>query len=99
DRGTCTFVVKTNNVQAAGGVGIIVANNVAGPAPGLGGTHPLLTISVLSISQADGGTLKGSLAAGPVTAHMLRFTGTERDGAIDNTIVSHEWGPYLHPRL
>ena len=76
DRGTCTFVIKANTVQAAGGVGIIVANNVAGPAPGLGGTDPLVTIGVLSISQADGGTLKASLAAAPVTAHMFRLTGT-----------------------
>jgi len=43
--------------------------------------------------------VKASLAAGPVTAHMFRLVGIERDGAIDNTIVSHEWGHYLHHRL
>jgi hypothetical protein len=99
DRGTCTFVVKAQRVQAAGGVGIIIANNVAGPAPGLGGTDPTIAIAVLSISQADGGTLKTSLTNGAVTARMFRLTGTERDGAIDNTVIAHEWGHYLHHRL
>jgi hypothetical protein len=27
------------------------------------------------------------------------FTGTERDGALDNTVGAHEWGHYLHHRL
>ena len=99
DRGTCTFVLKTRNAQAAGAVGIIIANNVAGAAPGLGGTDPLVTIAVLSVSQADGAAVKASLAAGPVTARMFRLVGIELDSALDNTIIAHEWGHYLHHRL
>jgi hypothetical protein len=100
DRGTCNFTVKARNAQAAGGVGIIIANNVASATPpGLGGTDPLVTIGALSITQAAGVALKASLAAGPVTARMFRVTGTERDGAIDNTVIAHEWGHYLHHRL
>ena len=99
DRGVCAFVLKALNVQTAGGIGMIVANNVAGPAPGLGGVDPTITIGVLSISQADGGALKTSLAAGPVTARMFRLAGLERDSALDNTIIAHEWGHYLHHRL
>ena len=100
DRGFCTFVIKAQRVQAAGGVGMIVANNVAGDVPpGLGGTDPTITIAVLSITQAAGVTLKASLAAGPVSAHMFRQTGIERDSALDNTIIAHEWGHYLHHRL
>lgn len=34
DRGTCTFVAKAINVQAAGAVGMIVANNAPGAPPG-----------------------------------------------------------------
>ena len=30
---------------------------------------------------------------------MFRLTGTERDGALDNTIIAHEWGHYIHHRL
>ena len=36
DRGTCTFNIKAANAQAAGAVGVVVANNAAGsPPPGL----------------------------------------------------------------
>jgi Fungalysin metallopeptidase (M36)/PA domain len=100
DRGSCNFTLKARNAQAAGAVGIIIANNVASATPpGMGGTDPLVTIGVLSITQAAGVALKASLVAGPVTARMFRLTGTERDGALDNTIVAHEWGHYLHHRL
>ena len=99
DRGTCGFTIKARNAQAAGAVGILIANNVAGTVPpGLGGTDPLVTIGVMSITQAAGIALKAAIPGG-VTARMFRLTGTERDGAIDNTIVAHEWGHYLHHRL
>ena len=51
---------------------------------------------VLSISQADGVALKAVL---PVSARMFRHVGVERDSALDNGIVAHEWGHYLHHRL
>jgi Fungalysin metallopeptidase (M36)/PA domain len=98
DRGTCTFVIKAQNAQAAGAAGVIIANNAAGPAPGLGGADPTITIGVLSISLADGTALKTLLASGPVTARLFRLSGVERDSAIDNGIVAHEWGHYLHHR-
>jgi len=63
DRGVCTFTVKAMNVQAAGAVGMIVADNAAGSPPaGLGGTDPLVTIPAVRITQADGVTLKAALA-------------------------------------
>jgi MYXO-CTERM domain-containing protein len=100
DRGNCTFVVKAQNVQAAGGAGMLVANNVAGTIPpGLGGADPTITIPSLGITQADGNTLKAALASGTVSIRMFRQTGVERDGDLDSTIVAHEWGHYLHHRL
>jgi hypothetical protein len=33
DRGTCTFAVKAQNAEAAGAIGIVVGDNVAGRAP------------------------------------------------------------------
>ena len=100
DRGNCNFTVKARNAQGAGAVGIIIANNVVSATPpGLGGVDPLVTIGAMGITQAAGVALKASLAAGPVTARMFRQVGTERDGALDNTIVAHEWGHYLHHRL
>src|SRR5262249_205410 len=94
------FVIKANTVQTAGGAGILVANNVASAnPPGMGGTDPNVTIPVLSVTQADGAAIKMALTQGTVTATMFRQVGTERDGALDNTVVAHEWGHYLHHRL
>ncbi len=61
DRGVCTFAAKAKNVQNAGAIGVIVANNVAGTAPGLGGSDPTVVIPVISVSQNDGATLKSAL--------------------------------------
>jgi hypothetical protein len=54
-RGFCTFVVKAANVQAAGAVGLIVVDNVAGSPPTtLGGTDPSITIPAVRITLNDG---------------------------------------------
>ena len=63
DRGVCTFTVKAKNVQNAGAVGVIVADNAAGSPPaGLGGADPTVTIPAVRITLADGNTLKAALA-------------------------------------
>ena len=100
DRGTCTFVQKATNAQNAGAAGVIMINNVAGHvpvSPGVG--DPTITIPLLGVSLEDGATLKGALSAGAVTAHIKRGVEVLHDGTIDNTIVAHEWGHYLHHRL
>lgn len=79
DRGTCGFTVKVLNAQAAGAKGVIVANNAAGPAPGLGGNDPAITIPTISVSQADGVLIKG--ATGVVGG--IEATGTGLQGADD----------------
>lgn len=61
DRGVCTFVVKVKNAQNAGAIAVIIANNVAGPAPGLGGSDPTITIPTESLSLADANTIKTAL--------------------------------------
>lgn len=58
DRGTCGFAVKAKNAQLAGAIGVVIANNAAGAAPGLGGTDATITIPTISVSQADGTKLK-----------------------------------------
>jgi hypothetical protein len=63
DRGSCNFTTKAENVQAAGAIGLVIANNVSGPAPGLGGSDPAVTIPVVSVSQADGVKLRANLPA------------------------------------
>ena len=62
DRGTCTFASKAKNAQNAGAIGVIIANNAPGSAPGLGGADPTVVIPTISVSQADGNALKAALA-------------------------------------
>ena len=63
NRGTCTFNVKAANAQAAGAIGLVVADNVAGgPPAGLGGVDATITIPAVRITLADGNTLRVALA-------------------------------------
>lgn len=68
DRGLCPFVDKAANAAAAGAIAVIIANNVAGAPPAMGGDLPGLAIPVISITQADGAAIKAELANGPVNA-------------------------------
>lgn len=86
DRGTCTFVSKTLNVQAAGAIAVVIADNVDGsPPPGLGGDDPTITISAVRITKADGATLRANLDAGVTVQLALdqsRLAGTEAGGHV-----------------
>jgi MYXO-CTERM domain-containing protein len=99
DRGNCNFTLKAKNAQNAGAVGVLIVNNAPGPAPGLGGSDPTITLPTLSLSQEDGALIKAELAKGPVTARMYAEAAVFRDGALDNAIVAHEWGHYISNRL
>lgn len=69
DRGVCGFTVKALNVQNAGAIGVIIADNAAGsPPPGLGGADPLVTIPAVRITLPDGVILKNALAKRTRTA-------------------------------
>jgi PA domain len=68
DRGTCLFTVKAKNVQNAGAIGVIIADNVAGSPTGIGGTDATVTIPAVIVSQADGAALKTALARRSRTA-------------------------------
>jgi hypothetical protein len=69
DRGTCSFTVKVANAQAAGAVGVVVANNAPGTIV-MGGADPTITIPSVMVSQADGATIKAGLpASGGIAAN------------------------------
>ena len=54
-RGACTFTTKALNLQAAGAVGMIVIDNVAGtPPPDLGGADPNVAIPAVRVTLNDG---------------------------------------------
>lgn len=110
DRGTCTFNVKVKNLQDAGAIAVLVADNVAGgPPAGLGGIDPSITIPSVRITLADGNTIKAALATGTVIVTLAVDpavrAGADRNGrALLNTpnpvapgsSVSH-WDPIASP--
>jgi minor extracellular serine protease Vpr len=64
-RGTCPFTVKGANAAAAGAVGVIIYNNVAG-----NDGNPIVTgtpVPVIYISKQDGELINGRLDSGPVS--------------------------------
>lgn len=64
DRGTCAVTIKAKNVQNAGGLGLVLANNAAqNPPPSFSGSDPTLTIPTVVITQATGNALKANLPA------------------------------------
>jgi hypothetical protein len=73
NRGTCSFITKALNAQAAGAIGVIIHNNANGaPPPGLGGgPNPSVTIPTVSVTITDGNTLRAALASGPVNVSIL----------------------------
>ena len=58
DRGTNSFNEKVQNVQASGGVGCIIANNVSGNFAGTLGDGNSSTIPAISVSMEDGTSLR-----------------------------------------
>jgi len=79
----CTFVLKAQNAQAAGAIGIIIADNRAETCqpPGMSGSDASITIPVISISQNDGAAIRGQVANG-VNA-TLHLDPTHLAGATD----------------
>jgi hypothetical protein len=92
DRGTCPFLDKAHNVQAAGAIGMVVADNQPGDVSGLGGgADPTITIPSVRVTQADGAKLKASLLrrsrtqSGVVASlglDLTRLAGTDNAGHI-----------------
>jgi len=72
DRGSCNFTVKVKNAQDAGATSVIVADNQPGPAAGMGGSDPSITIPSLRVTLETGNLIKGELAGGVnATLHVL----------------------------
>lgn len=102
DGGTCNAGTRLNFAQSAGAVGFVLVNSSSDP-DGLVtivSGSPSLTIPALTMTWNDATPLKSQLAAGQaVSVRMRRDAPVDRDGAIDNQIVFHEWGHYLSGRL
>jgi minor extracellular serine protease Vpr len=66
-RGTCSFYEKSFNAQAAGAIGVVLYNNVAGRITPTVTGDPAITIPVVSVSDTEGVLINNRLASGPVT--------------------------------
>ncbi len=85
DRGTCGFVVKAANAQAAGASAMIVGNNLAGAPILMAGTDPTIVIPSVMVSLADANTIKAGLPA----------TGTVSSNPAPPTRACHDTGVIL----
>jgi large repetitive protein len=103
DRGNCSFKTKALNIQNAGGIGMILANNaMATSPPGLGDDAMIttaITIPSVSVTLAEGDALKAEIAQNHFPVTLYRQVGQELDGSLDATLIAHEFGHYLHHRL
>ena len=97
--GVCGSLATVNNVKAAGAIGVILADGAQDDPRAFAGSAAA-NIPGLAIGKTDGLALAAAIAAGPVTVELTSsVAGTERDGDLDNGVVAHEWGHYLHHRL
>lgn len=74
DRGTCTFVSKALNAQAAGATALVILDNSRETCmpPAMGGDGDDVEIPVISIGALDGDALKTQLPAAAVRGRLHR---------------------------
>ncbi|HMG23338.1 MAG TPA: M36 family metallopeptidase, partial [Kofleriaceae bacterium] len=97
--GVCGSLATVNNAKAAGAIGVILADGAQEDPRSFAGSAAA-NIPGVTIGLTDGAALAAALAAGPVSVEIQSaIAGPERDGDLDNGVVAHEWGHYLHHRL
>jgi len=102
DRGDCTFETKVTFAGQAGALGVVIIDNVEADAPIEPGNDNDLEdppVPTLAVTQADGATVLAAMEKEEQFVHMTGWSSVERDGTVDNMIIAHEWGHYLHHRL
>lgn len=83
DRGSCAFELKARFAQDAGAIGVLVANNGPGGPPAMAGDATIeATVPTLSVSQADGATIKAALPGATLALEVVpgQFQGADADG-------------------
>jgi len=98
DRGLCALVDKVELADLAGAVGAIVINKFDGPPVWMYGSDPGIGIGSLMVTQSDGAALKSGLGA-PEVASVERKLSIPIDGALDPSVVAHEYFHYVSTRL
>ena len=95
-RGTCSFAIKSANAQAAGAIGVVLYNNVAGRfSPTVAGAG--IVIPVVAISDTEGVLIDNRLAAGPVDLTWTDQLGTfvNPTGGLISSFSSYGLSPDL----
>jgi uncharacterized repeat protein (TIGR01451 family) len=102
DRGICDFSLKVYNAQEAGAIGAIVVNfEDVLISMGNGEQAGDVSIPSVFVSNVDGEKLRAAAGNG-LTVTIVAPTSTgplEKDGALDNGIVSHEYAHGISIRL
>jgi hypothetical protein len=87
DRGTCGFVVKALNAQAAGAIGVLFFNSAA-TVPGAmadNGSGFMVNIPVALITQANGAIIKAELEAGSTVTACMSLPNVNATVTVDMT--------------
>ncbi|ASW74200.1 metalloprotease [Chryseobacterium piperi] len=104
ERGTCSFVIKTKNLQDAGATAAIIYNNAVNGATigNMSGVDTTITIPSVLIANGEGEYIKTQLSAAATVNVTLKndpATSVTPDGSFDNGIVIHEYGHGISNRL
>jgi extracellular elastinolytic metalloproteinase len=99
-RGNCSFVTKVRNVQNAGAVAAIVVNQVSDtPIPmGDDGTGRDIDIPSVMIGLSAGTKIRRALPGVNATV-KLNVAPPSRDSAMDDGVMTHEYGHGVSNRL
>ena len=92
DRGLVTFVAKLDRAVAAGAVGIVMVNNVAGAPLMMGGTAEY-QIPAVMITKRAGAEVKTALQEGAVSVTFKDELFLERRELIDSLASFSSYGP------
>jgi Zn-dependent metalloprotease len=99
DRGTCTFTAKVANMQKAGAVGVMVANNIFGGPSIMPGVDPSITTPSVMISRTAGAAIKLALPDVNVTMRARTTSGSSfrwlsgEDDPAFNGAIRDMWDP------
>jgi PA domain-containing protein len=114
DRGTCTFLIKARNAQAAGAIGLVVIDNqrTTCTPPGMShtGDGTDVTIPVISVAATDGDLLRAQFANdlnGMLRVDPSQLAGASRQGrvrlyapcTIEGGSSTHHWDVVATPNL
>lgn len=114
DRGTCTFLSKARNAQAAGARGLVIIDNqrTTCTPPGMShsGDASDVTIPVISVSATDGDLLRAQFGAdlsGLLRVDPSQLAGASKEGrvrlyapcTIEGGSSTHHWDVTASPNL